>query len=112
MCHLINYGSNANFGVMSMKIINLLLAAIVTASLAADEELSVTNTPGYVLVNSTETTLVAGTTKVEGYPSSVGSPQFWFDCFQTNGWTIAEAAGVKTVTKIPSLVGSRYLSAS
>ena len=88
------------------------LAAICHSAIADDVEVAVTNTPGHVLINSTSTTLVAGTAHGDGYPSSVASPKFWFDCSQTNGWTVAESAGVKTVTKIPSLVGSRYLSTS
>ena len=75
-------------------------------------ELAVTNTLGLVLVNSTNTVLVAGTTPCAGYPVSVGNPQFWFDCSQTDGWTIVESAGVKTVSRIPSLVGSRFLAVS
>ena len=40
------------------------------------------------------------------YPSDLPSPIFWFDARQTNGWDIS---GGK-VTKIPSLVGDRYLT--
>jgi len=71
---------------------------------------AVTNTPGYVQLDakSDTQTLVAGTVHQTAYPTSlVGNPQFWFDCSQTNGWTFA-ANG--SVAKIPSLVGTRYLT--
>lgn len=38
----------------------------------------------------------------------VGTPIFRFDCTQTNGWTFTDGR----VTKIPSLVGDRFLSTS
>lgn len=55
------------------------------------------------VASTTRSTPQAGT----GLPSGVPTPTFWFDCTQTNGWEIS-AAG--RVTKIPSLVGDRYLT--
>lgn len=46
------------------------------------------------------------------YPTNTaGLPQFWFDCSDTNDWEITEADGIIQVSKIPSLVGERYLTA-
>ena len=63
-------------------------------------------------VEQTEDTTIVLATKVQadGYPSDVASPVFWFDATQTNGWEFVDEGGRKQVTKIPSLVGSRYLA--
>ena len=90
-----------------IEIARCVVAAICHSAFADEVEVAVTNTPGRMLIaatGSSRTILVAGTTHVDEYPSSVGNPQFWFDCSKTNGWTVVESAGVKTVTKIPSLV--------
>ena len=55
---------------------------------------------------SASTTFNATTTKQMTYPSGLPTPIFWFDATQTNGWKISGG----TVTKIPSLVGDRYLT--
>ena len=55
---------------------------------------------------SASTTFNATTTKQMTYPSGLPTPIFWFDATQTNGWKISGG----TVTKIPSLVGDRFLT--
>ena len=46
-----------------------------------------------------------------GYPSGLPTPIFWFDCQQTNDWEFAtDANGRLCVSKIPSLVGERFLT--
>ena len=103
-----------------MKLIKILTppikASIIIVSVAAATLLfadtvvtDVSDNPGYHQLNAATDVqkLVANTVKQVEYPSSVGNPQFWFDCTQTNGWTFAADGGV---AKIPSLVGGRYLT--
>ena len=52
----------------------------------------------------------AETAKQVEFPSDVMTPTFWFDCSDTNGWTFAEENGVLKALKVPSRVGSRYLT--
>jgi hypothetical protein len=51
------------------------------------------------------------TRKQTAYPADVGTPVFWFDASDTNGWMIASGTG--EVSKIPSKgSGDRYLTSS
>ena len=83
-------------------------AALLSSIAAADVEIAVTNTPGYVQLDAKNAAqkLVAGTLHQTECPSDIDDLVFWFDCQQTNDWTFAGGE----VAKIPSLVGERYLS--
>ena len=84
-----------------------LLPCFVAAALAvlAQADTVITDTPSKISV-SASTTFSASTTKQTEYPSDLPTPIFWFDAGQTNGWVFSG----QTVTKIPSLVGGRYLT--
>ena len=98
---------------MKRKMLNLLVASCAFAAMA--EVVTVSNNTGRVLVkvtsadnNISPVSLTAETEDRRSYPSEVGTPIFWFDASETNGWEFAE--GTLDVVKIPSKVGSRYLS--
>ena len=78
---------------------------VVTVSdIRANEYVKVTGSDSNVAPKS----YTASTEKYTAYPSEVGTPIFWFDASETNGWEFAD--GTLDVVKIPSKVGNRYLS--
>lgn len=85
----------------------ILLTCISAAALAvcAQADTVITDNPSKISV-AASTTFSASTTKQTDYPSGLPTPIFWFDAGQTNGWVFSG----QTVTKIPSLVGDRYLT--
>ena len=95
------------------RMLSLLAASCAFAAMA--EVVTVSNNTDRVLVkvtsannNISPVSLTAETEDRRSYPSEVGTPIFWFDASETNGWEFAE--GTLDVVKIPSKVGSRYLS--
>ena len=56
--------------------------------------------------------VTASTPKYSGMPSDLPTPIFWFDCSNTDGWTIVKGqGGTNFVAQIPSLVGDgRFLT--
>ena len=88
----------------------VLVAAGLAVSMAVGETLiPVSNSVGFAEVDTSAgpVRLTATTVHQTSYPDAVGTPAFWLDCAQTNGWTFA-ADG--SVAKIPSRVGDRYLA--
>lgn len=79
---------------------------LAVASTGFADTVEVTET-AKVVANGDGWTVTPSTYRQTGYPTAVGEPQFWFDCTRTNGWEIA-ADG--KVSKVTSLVGSRYLT--
>jgi len=68
-------------------------------------------TNAYRTFFNTNASFSVETRKQTAYPADVGTPVFWFDANDTNGWTIA--AGTGEVSKIPSKgSGDRYLTSS
>ena len=58
---------------------------------------------------STDTVYVAQTPKQVAFPDDVGTPIFWLDCADTNGWSITAEGGVlKLPSKVPG--STRYLT--
>ena len=56
-----------------------------------------------------DSSFTVSTVHQETFPTEVGTPIFWFDASDTNGWTFVE--GTKEIRTIPSKVGDgRYLS--
>ena len=95
------------------RMLSLLAASCAFAAMA--EVVTVSNNTARVAVkvtsahnNISPVSLTAETEVCRSYPSEVGTPIFWFDASETNGWEFAE--GTLDVVKIPSKVGSRYLS--
>lgn len=58
------------------------------------------------LTLSADAELTLSTIAVDGYPTDIGSPAFWFDASATNGWSFHSSGAV---TNIPSKVGARSL---
>lgn len=56
-----------------------------------------------------DTAFIAQTPKQTVFPNEVGTPIFWLDCAETNGWMVTAAGGVlKLPSKVPG--SSRYLT--
>ena len=84
----------------------LLLCSVASALVVcAQADTVITDNPSKISV-AASTTFSASTAKQTDYPSGLPTPIFWFDARQTNGWVFSG----QTVTKIPSLVGDRYLT--
>lgn len=90
-----------------MKSLVLALAAA-GGTLASALDVEVTDAAEFV-GGSSRIAAVTQKAAVDALPD-VATPIFRFDCAQTNGWTFKE--GTREVLKIPSLVGSRFLSTS
>lgn len=58
------------------------------------------------LVFSEDAVLTVSSIRVDGYPSGLEVPAFWFDASSTNGWLFSSSGGI---TNIPSKTGSRQL---
>ena len=93
----------------------LLFGVVVSfaAGVGTAGEVVVGNNPGCVYVigdgGVADTSFTVSTVHQETFPTEVGTPIFWFDASDTNGWTFAE--GSKEILAIPSKVGDgRYLS--
>ena len=89
---------------MNAKVL-LLCTVAVALAVCAQADTVITDNPSKISV-AASTTFSASTTKQTDYPSGLPTPIFWFDAGQTNGWVFSG----NTVTKIPSLVGDRYLT--
>ena len=85
------------------------LALPVAAAFAVSS--AVVSDDAQVLLNSDKNgvrnTLTMTSVALDAFPSELGTPIFWFDASQTNGW---EVAADGTVVRVPSLVGNRYLT--
>ncbi len=81
-----------------------------TVALASVETISNNTSVLYIEAEggASPVSLYAATAKRTVFPSEVGTPIFWFDASETNGWEFAE--GTLDIVKIPSKVGDRYLS--
>lgn len=90
-----------------MKFLMLALAAA-GGTLASALDVEVTDAAEFV-GGSSRVSAVTRKAAVDALPD-VATPIFRFDCAQTNGWTFKD--GTHEVVKIPSLVGSRFLSTS
>ena len=108
MVHSCRRGKMANrLGTLIGRGMPSLLAAVVSGSVFA-AEVPVSDS---AFLQVTETGVMSVSAPfVSTFPASAGTPSFWFDCSETNGWTFA-ADGV-SVTRIPSKVGSRFLTAT
>ncbi len=91
---------------MKSSMVLALAAAGCLSAAALDVE--VADTAAFV-GGSSRVTAVTPKAEVDALPD-VATPIFRFDCTQTNGWTFKD--GTHEVVKIPSLVGSRFLSTS
>ena len=67
------------------------LAAAFGVASAAFGLTEVTETPN-INISASGTGVTATTVKLHGIPSDVPTPIFWFDCQNTNGWTIVRGA--------------------
>ena len=89
---------------MNKATMTVAAGALAFAALAATYEVSNTD----VLSMSSGDVASAATASIPDDLPSVGpTPLFHLDASRTNGWVFA--SGTNAVTKIPSLVGSRYL---
>lgn len=69
---------------------------------------TVVRVEGFIESRNAADTYEPQTEKQQGLPFDEDfKPMFWFDCLQTNGWEISSD---NFVTKIPSLLGDRYLT--
>lgn len=87
----------------------LLVAMMLTAGAAIAAEMVVTDEAAFVGGSGSRITVSTQKAALDDLPD-VGDPIFRFDCSQTNGWTFKD--GTFEVLRIPSLVGSRFLSTS
>ena len=96
-------------GTTMKKVLLALLASAAFPAFAASSAIVSNNV--HVSFNSDKNgarnTLTMTSVALDAFPSELGTPTFWFDASQTNGWEIA-ADG--TVVRVPSLVGDRYLT--
>ena len=94
-----------------MKRLLVSLVPTVTLSLSFAASSAIVSNNVQVSFNSdkagTRNVLTMTSVALDTFPSELGTPTFWFDASQTNGWVIA-ADG--TVVRVPSLVGDRYLT--
>ena len=95
---------------MNLKVIaSLLSGAAFAEEYVVDDAIELAGNPSAPFAAYT---VKAQTHVQSSYPDDVGQPVFWFDARRTNGWTFASENGARTVTDIPSLVGSRSVSTS
>ena len=83
---------------------SVVLTLPIAAAFAMDEVVSDSR---QVLLGAARNTMTMASVKMDEYPSELGTPIFWLDASQTNGW---EVAADGTVVRVPSLVGDRYLT--
>ena len=81
------------------------LAAICHSAIADDVEVAVTNTPGHVLINSTSTTLVAGTAHGDGARALA-------DSATSIGWRSSPSASASRTARWPRALRARCACAA
>lgn len=87
----------------------LLVATALMAGAAFAVEMVVTDEAAFMGGTGSRIAVSTQKASLDELPD-VGEPIFRFDCSQTNGWTFKD--GTFEVLRIPSLVGSRFLSTS